>query len=372
MTDLLCGLLLLAAPAEGDVRVVLDKDRRAVRVLGIDADNLGRLRRARWGADEWAKLFAVSVDRTGAGNTPILGKYRVEGGAVVFEPEFPFARGTAYRATFRPERLPTPSAAEARGLRFTVPAPAKERPTEVVQVYPSADRLPENQLRFYLHFSAPMSRGDVYRHITLVEEGGKEVPFPFLELEQELWNPDGTRFTLFFDPGRIKRGLKPREEVGPSLVEGKKYTLVVDRAWADADGAPLKDTYRKRFSVGAPDDTCPDPKTWKLEAPAAGTTNPLTVRFPEPLDHAIARGMLWVTDATGKKVEGRVEVSAGETCWRFAPTADWGRGRYHLVADTALEDRAGNTIAQPFEVDVFRPIRGTLKGETVSLPFEVK
>ena len=46
---------------------------------------------------------------------------------------------------------------------------------------------------------------------------------PFLELDEELWSPDGTRFTLVFDPGRIKRGLKPREEAGPILEAGKSY-----------------------------------------------------------------------------------------------------------------------------------------------------
>ena len=44
-----------------------------------------------------------------------------------------------------------------------------------------------------------------------------------------------TRFTLLFDPGRIKRGLKPAQRrVGPVLEEGKSYTLVIDRGWTDA------------------------------------------------------------------------------------------------------------------------------------------
>ena len=34
---------------------------------------------------------------------------------------------------------------------------------------------------------------------------------------------------MFFDPGRIKRGLKPREQFGPALQEGKSYVLVIDR-----------------------------------------------------------------------------------------------------------------------------------------------
>jgi hypothetical protein len=46
--------------------------------------------------------------------------------------------------------------------------------------------------------------------------------------KQELWNPEMTRFTLFFEPGRIKQGLVSRQELGPSLTSGRTYTLVID------------------------------------------------------------------------------------------------------------------------------------------------
>jgi len=32
-------------------------------------------------------------------------------------------------------------------------------------------------------------------------------------------------------------GLQPREELGPALIEGKRYTLVIDKAWEDANGS---------------------------------------------------------------------------------------------------------------------------------------
>src|SRR5207244_1417841 len=118
----------------------------------------------------------------------------------------------------------------------------------------TTNRLPENQLKFYLHFSAPMSRGESYRHIQLLDAAGKPVESPFLELDHELWDPEGKRFTLFIDPGRIKRGLKPREDLGPVLEEGKRYTLVINRAWTDAEDNLLKETYRKTFTVGKPDE----------------------------------------------------------------------------------------------------------------------
>jgi hypothetical protein len=48
------------------------------------------------------------------------------------------------------------------------------------------------------------------------------------------------RLTLFIDPGRIKRGVLPLEEVGPALEEGKRYTLMIDRDLKDGTGNPLK------------------------------------------------------------------------------------------------------------------------------------
>ena len=56
----------------------------------------------------------------------------------------------------------------------------------VVALYPSSDRLPENTLRFYVQFSGPVARGDVYRHLRVVRDDGTEVPEPFLEVAEEL------------------------------------------------------------------------------------------------------------------------------------------------------------------------------------------
>ena len=47
--------------------------------------------------------------------------------------------------------------------------------TRVDHVYPSADVLPDNQLKFYLHFSAPMRRGEAWQHIHLLKQDGQPV-----------------------------------------------------------------------------------------------------------------------------------------------------------------------------------------------------
>jgi hypothetical protein len=138
---------------------------------------------------------------------------------------------------------------------------------------------------------------------------------------------------------------------------------VIDRGWSDARGGPWKETYRKAFRAVAAVEQTPDPKAWKVEAPPAAGIEPLRVRFPAPLDHALLQCLRWVADAQGRKVAGTVAVSDEETRWRLTPERPWRAGSYHFVVDTALEDLAGNSIARPFEGDVFRPIQRELNAQ---------
>jgi hypothetical protein len=241
----------------------------------------------------------------------------------------------------------------------------------MVEVYPTRDVLPENQLKFYLHFSAPMARGEAYERVHLLREDGSEVDMPFLELGQELWDPAGKRLTILFDPGRIKRGLKPREEEGPVLEEGKSYTLVIDRDWGDATGNSLAMEHRKTFRVSAPDDEQPDPQQWQIAAPAAGTREPLVIKFNEPLDSGMLHRVVAVRRGTEQFLQGKIDVAEHETVWRFKPAAAWEAGEHALVVDTALEDLAGNSIGRPFEVDIVHPTEKKIESQTVSIQFQV-
>ena len=255
--------------------------------------------------------------------------------------------------------------------KFEIAARPVERPTVVSQIYPSTDRLPENQLKFYLHFSAPMSRGQAYEHIRLIDETGKTIEGAFLELEQELWDRDLRRFTLLCDPGRVKRGLKPREELGPVLEEGKNYTLVIERGWRDANGMPLEADARKSFGVSSPDETRIDIADWKIAAPHAGTTEPLVVRFPEPLDHSLLERVVSIADAVGNEVAGTIRVEDHETSWHFVPELPWASGDYRLITATTLEDLAGNSIGRAFEVDTSQSNPRSSLPDTVSLQFTI-
>ena len=292
----------------------------------------------------------------------MLGRYWTEPGRLYFEPKFPLQRGVNYRAVFRA----TPKAAPIVST-LKLPLEAAEPTTLVSQVYPSTDVLPENLLKFYVHFSAPMSRGHIYDHIHLLNENGQPVELPFLEIDEELWTPDLKRLTLFIDPGRIKRGVKPLEEVGPALQEGKRFTLVIDEAWRDSGGRPLKARFRKTFRVGPPDREPPDPARWKIDAPRAGTRDPLRVNFTDPMDQALALRMIRIP-----KVAGNASLGDQERLWTFVPSTEWRAGTYKLQIESIIEDAAGNNIGKLFEVDVFENVQRSITNAVVEVPFVIR
>ncbi|MFO0907470.1 MAG: hypothetical protein U0794_03775 [Isosphaeraceae bacterium] len=281
----------------------------------------------------------------------------------------------SYHISLAPLGLAPRGSDSSRYSTFTIPVsdPATTaRRTTVARVAPAADVLPENLLKFYIEFSGPMSRGEAYDHLRLLDGAGKPIDLPFLELGEELWNPGLTRFTVLFDPGRIKSGLKPREEAGPVLEAGKTYTLVVDDGWPDADGRPLVQPFRKTFRVTKADMAPPDPATWKVEPPTAGTRQPLRVRFPEPLDRGLLGRLLAVVDGQGRAIAGTGQVADDERSWSYTPAQPWVAGDAGLLVGRELEDLAGNSIGRPFEVDVFDRIEARVVAETIRLPFRVE
>jgi hypothetical protein len=242
----------------------------------------------------------------------------------------------------------------------------------VARIYPTAAVLPENLLKFYIHFSAPMSRGHIYDHIHLRDGAGKDVQLPFLEIDEELWDPSMTRLTLFIDPGRIKRGVQPLEEIGPALEQGKRYTLEIDRAWTDATGLPLKENFRKEFEVGSINREPMAIATWKIQPPKADTRQALALSFPRPIDHALAQRMIQVMDSSGKFVEGSIALEDEERRWLFTPKNPWPRGGQAVLVQKTIEDLCGNNIGKAFEVDLFESVQRRFTNETVRLPFEVR
>jgi hypothetical protein len=340
-----------------------------IDVVGLSDATLDRLADARYSAPEWSAVLRVSVD---AASPPVVGRYEVTKESLRFTPLFPFDRGRMYQVRFDRSRVDGEAATGESPLTASVGLPPSiaAPSTVVTQVYPSGDVIPENQLRMYIEFSAPMGRRSGIEHVALLDEHGSEVEGPFLPLDYEFWNRDRTRFTLFFDPGRVKHGILPNKQMGRALKVGQTYTLVVKADWQDASGLPLKESYRRTFRAGPPDEQPLDTAGWKIDPPRAGGQASLVVIFPEPMDHGLLFRALGVR-RTGQVVDGDVTVSANETRWSFTPHSAWKSGTYDLLALSILEDRAGNQIGRAFEVDNFETVDKGPDPRSVTLRFRV-
>jgi len=343
----------------------------AFRVTGLSSGELSALSRAPFNDDDWKSLLRVTV--TGQDGPPMAGKYEVTADALLFRPAFPLDPGRRYSARFDPARLPAPRTDELLEKTIALPAAEAGPSTFVTGVWPAAGVWPENLLRFYIHFSAPMSRTTGVGRVHIEDAQGREVTGALLPLELDLWNGDYTRYTVLFDPGRVKRGILPNRELGRPLRQGERYAVVVDADWRDGRGEPLKSTFRHAFTAGPEETRAIAPARWEIVPPRAGTRDPLVVRFPWPLDRALLRSAVGVARggaAPFLRLAGDIEIDDADRRWRFTPREPWTAGKYDLVALSILEDPSGNAVGRPFEVDMGQ--RGaTPTVEDARIPFTI-
>ena len=295
-----------------------------------------------------APVLRLFVKESRASGQPVLGTCALVDRCLVFDPRYPLQPGVLYVAEFSCD-----SESEIFKQELSIPKPAALHTTRIAAVYPTAEILPQNLLKFYIHFTAPMSQGSAYQYIELATAEGEALEHPFLEIAEELWDRSGQRLTLLLDPGRVKRGLVPREQDGPILAAGREYRLTIKADWPDANGSALAQVFVKKFRVGAEDFTQPDPANWKLTAARARTNVPVTFAFPEPLDHAtVARGIT-LENSKGEIIRGDFTFSAHETRAHFTPLKQWKAGLIDVHISPVIEDLAGNSIERAFEVDRF-------------------
>jgi hypothetical protein len=352
----------IADGSSGEIVSAIDGAHRLRLEVGVAPDLQGLVAARPPSQHEWEDALAVYVAPAGSG-PPVAGAYRVSSGRVVFEPLFPLVPGLAYEAVVQLDRL-RQAAGPASGptgrvvRRIVVPAPTGTRRTVVAAVYPTTGRVPANLLRMYVEFSGPMREGEAARHVSLVDDQGRRLPGAFLALRQELWDSSHRRLTLLLDPGRIKRGLRPNQELGAPLLAGRRYQLRIDAGWRDAQGTPLVSGFETAWTAGAPERRALDPAAWSIAAPCAGTTGAIVVRSPVPLDHALARRLVRVTDRASVPVPVTVELEDAGRTVRIVPARVWRSGAYHLLFPAELEDVAGNRPGRAFDVDLAHARRG--------------
>ncbi|MCE9561466.1 MAG: hypothetical protein K8U57_05375 [Planctomycetes bacterium] len=353
------SIVLLVAVLVAPVRVQPGLEAGEVTVIArlIGDPSPGKL--SQKDGERWLRFVLVS--ETGDATGPaMLGSYDRRRDVLIFTPRFRLTAGERYRATLTTET-------GSIFAEYRAPSKPPTKPASVAAVYPSAEEVPANLLKFYLHFSKPMREGPaLFNHIKLLGEDGEEVDDPWRRTE--LWNADATRLTLWIHPGRIKEGVNLRDEIGPVLEPKRRYTLVVSEKLLDAEGQPLGTTFKKTFRTSDATRVAMDLKDWKLTAPKAGEKLALEVRFPSPLDHALLGRSLTVLDANGELIPGQVTVGEQERSWSFRPENAWKPGQFTLTVHERLEDLAGNTLLRPFDLNLKLPAR---KDSPRTIPFRV-
>lgn len=294
--------------------------------------------------------------------TPIAGRYTPDGGAVSFAPAFGFEPGQDYVAHILTN-------GEEAKVAFRIPAEAGTIPAAVTEIYPSGDTLPENTLRFYIHFTVPMQPQVAFNHLKLLDSSGAVDEAAFMRFKQELWNEDRTRLTVLIDPGRIKREVATNAELGPALLAGRQYALTVEGGWSSADGTSALSTFRKTFRVSDALRTRPDTRLWTANAPCGGTREPLTITFDRPFDRHLLMQALRVETGTSDGIGGEIDVEEAEHIWSFTPFEPWPAKDLLLLVNPALEDVAGNNFR-----DLLDNVAGAQESEKAKseLPIRVR
>lgn len=239
------------------------------------------------------------------------------------------------------------------------------------QWHPQAAIIPGNALKFYLTFPEPMTTGDIFQHLQLIDTD-KLQPIAGAFREVELWSPDAKRLTVWLHPGRQKTGVNLNEDEGPVLIEGRHYSLVLSRAATTTHGTALSADVKLDFTAGPPVHTALNPSRWTTVPPRvngkpAWPMAPVELRFDRTMDWAMVQGAV-KADATGHAV---VEDSLDGTVWRFYPDQPWKSAKHVIEVDPLIEDICGNNVLRAFEIDVASS-PSPAKAGPVRIEFEAK
>jgi hypothetical protein len=213
--------------------------------------------------------------------------------------------------------------------------PFRLQAQSVTSIEPSAPVLPSNTLRFYITFDQP-ARGIVHQSgLTLRDSDNIAVENAFMDFGQELWSPDGKRLTVFFDPGKIKRGVEaPHSELSP-LKDGESYRI--------AFGA-----VEHAFRVGPAIRERINPSSWVISVMRAPART-VDITFDRVMDAALLMDQLYMEDEEGRPVLATVRVIGGGCGVRLKPSRILKKGKYRIRVGQLLEDVAGNRIDEALD-----------------------
>ncbi len=345
-----CLLLSLLPAGEAALQIKPGADPRQITVTAtLPAHVAEALPAGKVPQKQGESLLQVMLRDEGKFGPPILGKYERQGEVLMFQPSLPLEPGETYGVQLTLPKT-KPMTAE-----YKVPMPPQGPAAVIDKIYPTADVLPANHLKFYIYFSHPMRGGkDIFDQIQILDAKGNPVHDPWLR--DELWSADGKVLIIYIHPGRIKWGVLLRELLGPVLLPDREYTLKISGDMLDDRGQKLGKDWTKKFKTTAEDRALVNLKDWKLQAPPVQTKKPLTVQFATIIDQKSLGRFLTILGPDSKAVAGTGSVGPQEKSWTFQPAQSWQPGEYTLSIDGSLEDVAGNTPLRPFDLDLKAPL----------------
>ena len=286
--------------------------------------------------------YPLAVSLNGS-DRDVLGNFIKTDSGVLFEPLIPLSQGMEY-GVLQSNRVVG---------KIAVPNSAG-KPPMVSAIYPQADTVPENLLKFYIEFSEPMQTGSALEHVFLLDKKRDTLQRIFLDLKPELWDPADKVLTVWIDPGRIKRDLVLNKELGNPLHSHQAYELVISGKWKDRRGLSLQKDISKKFLVGPRVDVQLNINQWRIAGPKAGTKSSLVISTGYPADHYLLQESLSVLAGDGMVVKGKVALADKDKAWKFTPDADWPKGAYKLRVAARLEDLSGNNLNKVFDRDIYK------------------
>ncbi len=345
------------ATPSGDINVSYNSEVEAIVINGFDSN-------------EATSYYNVSVY---FGEVPskldvpkIIGIFDCVDSQFFFKPKYGFSPGASYTVFVK-----NISNVEERFI-VKVPEIKLEPSTYVKNVYPTSSKLPMNQLKFYIEFSASMRLGNAFEHIRLYKMPEMKLEADaFFVTTEEFWNPNKTRLTILFDPGRIKRGIESNLQLGLPLVEGYNYKLIIDNAWLDINNVKLINGYEKQFEVTSVDRESPNPETWNIIFPKTENKSPIRIDFKEAMDYGLLHSSIAIVNDENTVIVGEVRLLDDQSKWEFTPKHNWVHGDYKIMIDRWLEDLSGNNLNRKFDVNLKSENDKPKNIKEVIIPFEI-
>jgi hypothetical protein len=230
-----------------------------------------------------------------------------------------------------------------------------------IQVFPSANEIPANLLRFHLRFDDAPDVFDISTAIRLVDAYDVVVDHVFLDLNEGLWSADGLTLTLMLHPGRIKSGLIANHTLGNALHEQDQYELQIrsehlcNLYYVDT-GSPANAKNEwisiKRFTAIAAVDQAIDVNSLSFKTPKAHSLNSISITFPWNIDVLSAENCVGLSTALDLPVDVQIELGEAEKTIRFIPRHPWAKGPVKVHFSSEFEDVSGNRLSNAFAKDM--------------------